>query len=472
VRSWSRFESRFVLVLIPLVAAVVVVAYAAWRQSVRGVQVTASPPAFIGHKTPITIGLQATRGNVADAEVRLLQGGKTTVVAKHSGTSSPRVEIPLTIDPTAMGVREGDAVIEVWARDDFWRPLRRAERAIAQFPLQVDLTPPRIEILGATQYISPGGAGLIAFRAAEASRADVRIGDQSFPTFPYGPADKGARLALIALPHDFGGNAPMRVSAVDAAGNSAARTVPAELKPRKFPHDTIEIRDALLEAKVPELLPQRPPTQSLLEGFLIINREHRRQAEEEKRAIGAKTAGQPLWTGAFVQPRNTKVFANFAEKRTYIYQGKLVDTQVHFGYDLAATKHMPVPAANTGVVVFAGPLTIYGNTIVIDHGLGLQTLYAHLSSIGVKPGDKVEKGQEIGRSGTTGLATGDHLHYEVLVHGTSVTPLEWWDGKWLRDRIAKPLKEAGLPGMGGIDAPAEESKPSPSASSPARRRAR
>jgi murein DD-endopeptidase MepM/ murein hydrolase activator NlpD len=120
---------------------------------------------------------------------------------------------------------------------------------------------------------------------------------------------------------------------------------------------------------------------------------------------------------------------------------------------------MAVPAANSGVVAFAGPLTIYGNTVVIDHGLGLQTLYAHLSSIGVKPGDRVEKGQEIGRSGTTGLAMGDHLHYEVLVHGVSVTPLEWWDAKWLRDRVAKPLQQAGLPEIGGITPPAEKAAP-------------
>jgi murein DD-endopeptidase MepM/ murein hydrolase activator NlpD len=469
VRSRSRFKSPFFLAVIPLLAALGVVGYIAWRQSVRGVQVIASPPPLIGHKTPINIGLQAGRGNVAQAEVRLLQGDKTTVLATYAGAPSPRVEIPAIVDASASGAREGEAVIEVWARDDFWRPLRGDERAIARFPVTLDLTPPRIEILGATQYISPGGAGLIAFRAGEATRADVRLGNQSFPTFPYGPADKRARVALIALPHDFGGNALLTVSAVDAAGNSAARTVPAELKPRRFPHDTIEIKDSLLEAKVPELLPQRPPAQSLLDAFLVINRVQRRQAEDEKRTIGAKTAAEPLWTGVFVQPRNTKVFANFAESRTYTYQGKPVDTQVHFGYDLAATKHMAVPAANTGVVVFTGPLTIYGNTIVIDHGLGLQTLYAHLSSIDVKPGDKVEKGQPIGRSGTTGLAIGDHLHYEVLVHGISVTPLEWWDAKWLRDRIAKPLKDAGLPSLGGIEAATEDDKPALAAP---RRRAR
>jgi len=122
-------------------------------------------------------------------------------------------------------------------------------------------------------------------------------------------------------------------------------------------------------------------------------------------------------------------------------------------------------------VAFAAPLTIYGNTVIVDHGLGLQTLYAHLSSIGVKVGDAVGKGQEVGRSGATGLAIGDHLHYEVLLHGFSVTPVEWWDAKWIRDRIAKPLRDAGLPVIAGSEA--GDDAPVPAASPrPTRRRAR
>jgi murein DD-endopeptidase MepM/ murein hydrolase activator NlpD len=127
---------------------------------------------------------------------------------------------------------------------------------------------------------------------------------------------------------------------------------------------------------------------------------------------------------------------------------------VHLGYDLASVKHSPVPAANAGVVVHAAPLTIYGNTVVLDHGWGLMTLYAHLSSLAVKEGDTVTKGQELGRTGTTGLAVGDHLHYEVLVHGISVTPLEWWDGRWIRDHIGKPLRDANLPATFAGPAPA------------------
>jgi murein DD-endopeptidase MepM/ murein hydrolase activator NlpD len=246
--------------------------------------------------------------------------------------------------------------------------------------------------------------------------------------------------------------------------------VPTELKPRAFPRDTITLTEAFLQAKVPELLPQRAPTQPLIDGFLVINRDQRREAEEAKFKISAKTADKPLWEGPFVQPRNTKVFSNFAETRTYVYQGRAVDTQVHVGFDLASTKQSPVPAANAGQVAFAGPLTIYGNTVIVDHGLGLQTLYAHLSTIDVKLGDAVTKGQELGRSGTTGLAVGDHLHFEVLVSGVSVTPIEWWDGKWIRDRVNKPLKAAGLPEIAGVGEVPDEPAPRATAPRPGRRR--
>jgi len=127
-----------------------------------------------------------------------------------------------------------------------------------------------------------------------------------------------------------------------------------------------------------------------------------------------------------------------------------------------------VPAANSGVVVHAGPLSIYGNAVVVDHGLGLQTLYGHLSSIEVKEGDQVAKEQELGRSGSTGLALGDHLHYEVLINGVSVTPLEWWDARWIRDHVGRPLREASVPLLASIT-PTDKDKDEASAS-PGRRR--
>jgi len=439
----------FVVFLLLLV--IVPVAYLGWRQSVSGVRVVTSPPRLIGHKGEMALDVQAARGNVARVEVRLLQGDKTAVVAKQAAPLGPRVNVPVAFDTTSLGLREGAASLEVWATDDFWRPLKSRDRAVATFPVTIDLTPPKVEVIAATQYLSPGGAGIIIYRVADAAREGVVLGTTRFAGTPMGPPEQNIRVALVALPYDWTAATPLSVTAQDEAGNVATRGVPVEIKPRRFPRDRIEIKDALLQAKVPELLPQWPPGKPLIEGFLVINRDQRKQAEEEKRRIGAKSADKPIFEGAFVQPRNTKVFSNFAETRTYFYQGREIDTQVHYGYDLASTKQSPVPAANKGTVVFAGPLTIYGNAVILDHGLGLMTLYGHLSTIEVKVGDAVDKGKELGRSGNTGLAIGDHLHYEVLVHGVSVTPLEWWDAKWIRDHVSKPLKTAGLPEITGAE---------------------
>ncbi|HEV8471329.1 MAG TPA: M23 family metallopeptidase [Methylomirabilota bacterium] len=456
MRSRSRFKIWLFLVLLLVLAVVAPVSYLGWRQSVPGVRATVGAPRALGHKAAFTVTVQAARGNVVRAEVRVVQGGRSFTVAKHEASLGPRADLPVAFESATLGLHEGPATIEVLGRDDFWRPIKLGERALAAVPVAIDLTPPKVEILAATRYVSPGGVALVAFRVSDAQRTDVTVGPRAFPSFAYGPADKGARVALVALPYDFAPGTPIAITARDEAGNVASRGVPGELKPRAFPRDTIKVSDAFLQLKVPELLPQRPPSQPLLEGFLVINREQRKQAEAIKREVGTRTADAPLWDGPFVQPRNTKVFSNFAETRTYVYDGREVDRQVHYGYDLASTKQSPVPAANAGVVAFAGPLTIYGNAVILDHGLGLQTLYAHLSSIDVKAGDKVTKAQALGRTGSTGLAIGDHLHFEVLVSGVSVTPLEWWDAKWIRDRVNRPLKEAGLPEIAGVGAIADD----------------
>lgn len=439
-------------VFVPLLLALIIVgsiSYLGWRQSVAGVQARfAAPLTHLGVQTPLTLELSAARGGIAAVELRVAQGAKKATLFQKTFdpplSNTRRLEV--TAEGKALGLREGRATLEVFARDGFWRPLRIHDRPILVQPVTLDLTPPTLELLGATQYVGQGGGGLVVFRSKGATRAGVNVGGIFFPAFPVGDPETGTYVALLAMPYDFPPTTPVLLTATDDARNLVSRSVPSEIKPRRFPSGAVEITDELLRRKLPELLPERAaiPDDRLLEGFLEVNRDKRRQAEEVKRQMGTKTQTTPLWQGPFVQPRNTKVFSNFAETRTYRFRGQDVDTQVHFGYDLASIRESPAPAANSGVVVFAGPLTIYGNTVVVDHGLGLQTLYAHLSRIDVKVGDRVERGQELGRTGTSGLAVGDHLHYEVLIHGISVTPLEWWDAKWIRDHILKPLRAANV----------------------------
>ena len=127
--------------------------------------------------------------------------------------------------------------------------------------------------------------------------------------------------------------------------------------------------------------------------------------------------------------------AAFGDRRTYTYDGKVVDQQVHLGVDLASTAQCPIPAANAGRVVFADPLGIHGFTVVLDHGLGLFSMYCHLSQIDVAMSQDVTRGQTLGLSGATGLAGGDHLHFAMLIHGAFVNPVEWWDDHWIRDNV-------------------------------------
>ena len=151
-----------------------------------------------------------------------------------------------------------------------------------------------------------------------------------------------------------------------------------------------------------------------------------------------------LWGGqVFHAFKNNAVESAFADARTYIYNGKEVDRQTHLGFDLASYAGTPIVSANRGKVLFADELGIYGNCVIIDHGMGVQSLYAHLSSIEVKAGDMVNKEQTLGRSGMTGLAGGDHLHFTMLVNGKMVNPVEWWDPHWIQDRILRKLRTPG-----------------------------
>lgn len=460
--------------MVPILIVLGGIGYLAWRQTVSAVRVEFQPvPQFIGARTPITLVLRATRGGVQSVDVRLNQGGTRVNVAQQafSGPVSNEQRVQLIVTGGTLGLREGAATLEVRARDGFWRPVRVDDRMIASLPVTLDFTPPTLEVLASTRYLSRGGGGLVAVRAKGAARVGVNVGDFFFLGFPAGAPDTGLHAVLYALPWNLAPNSPVTATAQDEAGNPVSRALAVDIRPRKFPIDTIEVGEQFLASKMPELLPERgqiPPDQ-LLQAFLTVNRDKRKEAEEVKRKLAQKTKPGPLFEGAFIQPRNTKVFSNFAETRTYRYKGADVDTQVHLGYDLASLKNSPIPAANAGVVVYAAPLSIYGNTVVVDHGWGLQTLYGHLSAIEIKEGDEVKKGQALGRSGATGLALGDHLHFEVLIQGVSVTPIEWWDGKWIRDHVGRPLREANIPLLQS-DQPAE-TEAAPVAPSP-RRRAR
>ena len=212
--------------------------------------------------------------------------------------------------------------------------------------------------------------------------------------------------------------------------------------PKPLRRDTIPLDDAFLAKVVPPILSQTPELidkGSPLENYLQINRELRKTDNAQLIELAKTSQPKFLWSRPFQAMGSTKVMAHFADRRSYVYRGSAVDQQDHLGLDMAGVSHAPIPSANDGTVAFAGFFGIYGNAVVVDHGYGLMSLYGHLSAIDVKEGQTVTRGQVLGRTGDTGLAAGDHLHFAILLQGLPVSPVEWWDAHWLTDRISRKL---------------------------------
>ncbi|HEX6212722.1 MAG TPA: M23 family metallopeptidase, partial [Methylomirabilota bacterium] len=368
--------------------------------------------------------------------------------------TSDRLRVTLPATPREIpDMKSGPARIVVDAARRTLRDLRTLETNATR-EVRVQLEPPRLAVLSTHHYINHGGSEFVVLRVTPAeAAAGVRVGDVEYPSFPgsaVGISGAGVRVAFYALLHDQDLNAPMSVFARDEAGNTASAPITSRVFPKAFRRSRIEVPDSFLQRVVPAILENTPSfsadtstPEALVAAYVRINSELRKQNADQIAAFAKETVPEMLWRGPFQQLGGSQVESAFADHRTYFHDGEEIDQQVHLGFDLAVTAAVPVLAAARGRVVHAGYLGIYGNCVILDHGLGVQSLYAHLSSIDVQTGDQLDQGATLGRSGMTGLAGGDHLHYSMLVNGRFVTPVEWWDTKWMQDRVFRKIREAG-----------------------------
>ena len=144
----------------------------------------------------------------------------------------------------------------------------------------------------------------------------------------------------------------------------------------------------------------------------------------------------------FKRLENAATAGHYGQRRSYYHNNVKIDEAWHLGVDWASVKRADIVTINNGTVIFNDYLGIYGNTIIIDHKLGLQTLYAHTSSSNVTVGEYLNAKQKIANTGVSGAVLGDHLHFGVLVQGIEVDPLEWMDKNWIKTRITDIISDA------------------------------
>lgn len=468
--------AKLIVVLLLLLAA----AGGAWHMAGKSdppVIEIVKPDRLIGPAGDLELTITTPGGELTQLEVVLQQGEARLSVFKLPGEEPARLT---RVDENTLqlyrpiGKRDvpeleaGPLSVHVNAV----RPVLFGLREIgssATHQVEVRLLPPQVGVMSQFHYINHGGSEMVVYRVRPADvDSGVRVGDYEYPGYPatgagIDGADPGLRVAFFALLWDQDVDTPVSLYARDEVGNESRASFDYRVFPKSFRKSQINLDDRFLQKVVPEILYNTPELKvenasDLLGSYLQINRELRRQNNARISELAGRTAPTILWEGPFKQLINTAVEAGFADQRSYVYDGKEIDQQVHLGFDLASTTNAPVLAANRGQVLHAGWLGIYGNCVIVDHGMGLQSLYAHLSVIDVAVGDTVEKSGRLGLSGETGLAGGDHLHFTMLIGGHAVTPIDWWSQQWVDDRIMRKLRQATEgSGDGSSDGSSDES---------------
>jgi len=393
----------------------------------------------VSHKSKLLLSLDDSGTGLKHVEVAVTQGNNRSVLLQrdfNEGTDKTDLEL----DPSAMNLQNGGMQIDIIATDRAIYHFGKGNVTTQTFNLTFDNRAPIISILSKAHNFNKGGSGLVTFSANEEIKdAGIQFGDMFFPAYQQ---PSGNYACLFPYPY-FSSSSDFvpRVFARDLAGNERQTGIYYHTTNKQFRQRKIDISKSFLDMKTPEFEALAPASaQTPLDIFLYVNREVRKQNRAKMAELAKQTSPVPLWHGSFMRMPQSAPLAQFADHRDYYYEGQKIDEAYHLGLDLASVAQSDIPAGNDGQVIWADYLGIYGLCVVIDHGLGLQTLYAHMSQLDVKVGDNVSRGQILGRSGATGMAGGDHLHFGVFLAGIPVQPIEWWDQSWLTNNIDSKLQ--------------------------------
>ena len=403
----------------------------------------------LGPATPLTVGVDDPHG-VREVHVWVEEGGSRYEIYQASSPARrlqwERHQPPVTFrfiagTRTTPQLKDGKArLIAEAVSNDFRGSTGALERDIT-----VISRPPALRVDPEQHYLYQGMADVVTFDVSGYwTDAGVRVGNETFRSWPM-PEGRPGRFSLYAFAWNMPRSEVPTVYAANPAGTEVSSPLTVVFPAKEQPHYTardITVSEAFLQKVINELDPGG--TGDPVARFVKINSEMRRANNQTLADLRNKTEARFLWSQPFVQQKNSQVESHFADVRTYVYNGKKIDQQVHLGYDLASTKNVGVEASNDGRVVYAAPLGIYGNCIVVDHGYGLQSIYGHLSRIEVHEGDMVKRGQVMGRSGDTGMAGGDHIHFTMQLDGVQIDPKEWFDAHWIRDHVAKRVAIPGF----------------------------
>ena len=403
------------------------------------------PVKYFTNKKPIILNIKDNQAGIKDIEIKLIVlDTPIQLYKKHFETKDMKtVNVELTVKKQ---LPQGNAYLLIHVRDHSTKNLFRGNVLNIKREMIIDTISPYIAVLSGANRVRIGGAGSTIFQAKDKNLSSVylTVNERKFNAYPAKSLFGEDDIYISFFGYDVKNrlkNWKTEVVATDKAGNISFAHVPVFWQGFRPRRRTVKVTKSFIEGKIKEILGDNFNSQNLLQSFISANRNMREENDEQIEKICQDSVKEMLWHGRFIHSGGCKVTSTF-EIRDYIYNDRKIDREYHLGYDLASVRNAPVVVANDGIVKWTGFLGIYGNTIIVDHGFGLFSLYAHLGNMYVETGQNVKKGQRIACTDTTGLAVGDHLHFSILVNGLFVNPLEWWDGRWIDTHIMNKIEEA------------------------------
>ena len=374
---------------------------------------------------------------------------QTVEIKKGNGDKKKEIEVVINIPKLDVFFDKENTRLSIEVVDSSWWNFGFGNKTHKEVKIVFDDRAPKINIIKHSASLTKGGSALIVFEVNDEylDPSSVRIATNYGKNFtPQVFIKDNFYISLFAWPvyeNEFYGY----IIAKDKAQNMTKVRIPIFKRKKNYRTSKIALSKKFLNGKISSLFDEFKETDAdtNVQKFVYLNEGQRAKDEDNIMSL-TQAVPDDDFTNFSIEPfyplRNGAKVASFGDFRIFTKNKKQVSTSYHLGLDLASVRRADIVSNNKAKVVFTGDNGLYGNTVILGHSLGIYSLYSHLSRTYVNVGDSISYGKVIGKTGTTGLALGDHVHFGTLVQGMEVRPSEWLDKRWIENNILKVIEDA------------------------------
>ncbi len=399
-------------------------------------------------KSPLKLHIEDDSG-IKFVRITLNDGKNSMLLSKKIyETPKKSIDIDVKVPKTGFIINKKRFQLNVEAVDTSKWNFLSGNNSKKSVNIRIDRKRPELYIVSNSYKIIKGGVAAVIFKAKDENLKELYIDTNYGKKFKPTPFYKDDYyISLVAWPSNQK-RFKATIIAEDKAGNISKTRVRLYLKNKRYKVSKIKLKDSFLDGKISDLVEEFKPdfsNASKIKKFKVVNELMRKENEALIEKVTSRTDEKMIKDfkiNPFYPLKNAAAVASFGDHRYYYYNGEMISESYHLGLDLASTAGAKIKTQNYGEVIFADLNGIYGNNLIIYHGLGICSLYGHCSSFLTAQGEKVKPGEILAKTGKTGLALGDHLHFGILVQGVEVRPEEWMDKKWMRESIFDIIKSA------------------------------